>query len=622
MRASAAAIRAALHRAPLETIDFPVQTTPDGGLRAAAFFCPPSVIGAYNRASMRKRIFKHEFLSVLFVLLVSACAPAEVPTSSTVPEASSYENGLVVSVDPIASEAGLGILRQGGNAVDAAVATGLALAVTHPTAGNLGGGGFMMIRMAETGEVHAVDYREKAPAASTPTMFLGDDGEIDRQKSGVGYLVIGVPGTVRGFWEAMDRFGALEWSEVVEPALRLARDGFVVDEVLAGSLKRQEERMERFSEFGRVYRKADGSFYEAGETMVLPDLAWTLEQIRDHGPDCFYKGEVARRLIDDIQANGGIMTPEDLANYTAPIREPIHGTYRGHDIYGMPPPSSGGTTLVQALNLLENYDLGSLERRDAGTIHLIAEAMKIGFYNRAKYLGDSDFVDVDLAMLTSKEFAGQFLDRISPGAAVPSSELGADIVTRGEGAETTHFSVVDGAGNMVANTYTLEQGYGSRVVAVGTGFLLNNEMHDFNMNPGVTDTNGLIGTAPNLVAPNKRMLSSMSPTLVLRDGQPVLATGSPGGRTIINTVLQIVINVIDFGMEAQQAVDEPRIHHQWMPDRISMERALESIEAAMQELGHQTRLVGGQGDAHTILILAGRLFPGIDHRSRGGAAGY
>ena len=571
---------------------------------------------------MHKRTFQHEFLSILSVLLVGSCAPAQVPTSSTVPEASSYENGLVVSVDPIASEAGLEILRQGGNAVDAAVATGLALAVTHPTAGNLGGGGFMMVRMAETGEVHAVDYREKAPAASTPTMFLGDDGEIDRQKSGVGYLVIGVPGTVRGFWEAMDRFGALEWSEVVEPALRLARDGFVVDEVLAGSLKRQEERMERFSEFGRVYRKADGSFYEAGETMVLPDLAWTLEQIRDHGPDGFYKGEVARRLIDDIQANGGIMTPEDLANYTAPIREPIHGTYRGHDIYGMPPPSSGGTTLVQALNLLENYDLGSLDRRDAGTIHLIAEAMKIGFYNRAKYLGDSDFVDVDLAMLTSKEFAGQFLDRISPGAAVASSELGADIVTRGEGAETTHFSVVDGAGNMVANTYTLEQGYGSRVVAVGTGFLLNNEMHDFNMNPGVTDTNGLIGTAPNLVAPNKRMLSSMSPTLVLRDGQPVLATGSPGGRTIINTVLQIVINVIDFGMEAQQAVDEPRIHHQWMPDRISMERALESIEAAMQELGHQTRLVGGQGDAHTILILAGRLFPGIDHRSRGGAAGY
>ena len=571
---------------------------------------------------MRKRTFKHEFLSILSVLLVGSCAPAEVPTSSTVPEASSYENGLVVSVDPIASEAGLEILRQGGNAVDAAVATGLALAVTHPTAGNLGGGGFMMVRMAETGEVHAVDYREKAPAASTPTMFLGDDGEIDRQKSGVGYLVIGVPGTVRGFWEAMDRFGALEWSEVVEPALRLARDGFVVDEVLAGSLKRQEERMERFSEFGRVYRKADGSFYEAGETMVLPDLAWTPEQIRDHGPDGFYKGEVARRLIDDIQANSGIMTPEDLANYTAPIRQPIHGTYRGHDIYGMPPPSSGGTTVVQALNLLENYDLGSLERRDAGTIHLIAEAMKIGFYNRAKYLGDSDFVDVDLAMLTSKEFAGQFLDRISPGAAVASSELGADIVTRGEGAETTHFSVVDGAGNMVANTYTLEQGYGSRVVAVGTGFLLNNEMHDFNMNPGVTDTNGLIGTAPNLVAPNKRMLSSMSPTLVLRDGQPVLATGSPGGRTIINTVLQIVINVIDFGMEAQQAVDEPRIHHQWMPDRISMERALESIEAAMQDLGHQTRLVGGQGDAHTILILAGRLFPGIDHRSRGGAAGY
>lgn len=563
-----------------------------------------------------------QLLSILMLLLVVSCTPAEVATPTMPPEATSFENGLVVSVDPIAAAAGLEILRQGGNAVDAAVATGLALAVTHPTAGNLGGGGFMMVRMADTGEVHAVDYREKAPAASTPTMFLGDDGEVDRGKSGVGYLVIGVPGTVRGFWKAMERFGALEWRAVVEPALQLARDGFVVDDVLAGSLKRQEERMSQFPEFGRVYRQADGSFYEPGDTMVLPDLAWTLEQIRDHGPDGFYKGDVAERIITDIQANGGIMTLEDLANYTAPIREAIHGTYRGYDIYGMPPPSSGGTTVVQALNILEAYDLGSMERRDTGTIHLITEAMRIGFYNRAKYLGDSDFVDVDTEMLTSKEFASQFRDRISPDAAMASSELGEDFVTRGEGTETTHYSVVDGVGNMVANTYTLEQGYGSRVVAPGTGLLLNNEMHDFNMNPGVTDTNGLIGTLPNLVAPNKRMLSSMSPTLVLRDGQPVLATGTPGGRSIINTVLQIVINVIDFGMEAQAAVDEPRVNHQWMPDRVSMEQGLESIEAQMQALGHQTRLVIAQGDAHSILALDGRLFPGIDRRTRGAAAGY
>ena len=571
---------------------------------------------------MRKRTFRHELLAVLTIVLVSSCASVEVPKSNATPEAASFENGLVVSVDPIASEVGLEILRNGGNAIDAAVATGLALAVTHPTAGNLGGGGFMMVRMAETGDVHAVDYREKAPAASSPTMFLGEDGKVDRQKSDVGYLVIGVPGTVRGFWEAMQRYGQLEWSQVVEPALRLARDGFVVDEVLSGSLQRQEERMEQFPEFGRVYRKANGGFYQTGETMVLPDLAWTLGQIRDNGPDGFYKGEVARRLIADLQANGGIMTLNDLANYTAPIREPIHGTYRSYDIYGMPPPSSGGTTLVQALNLLENYDIGTRERRDPQTIHLIAEAMKIGFYNRAKYLGDPDFVDADLEMLTSKEFVNQFRDRISLEAAMTSNELGADIVTRGEGHETTHFSVVDGDGNMVANTYTIEQGYGSRVVAAGTGFLLNNEMHDFNMNPGVTDTNGLIGTPPNLIAPDKRMLSSMSPTLVLREGQPVLATGSPGGRTIINTVLQIVINVIDFGMEAQQAVDEPRIHHQWMPDRISMEQDLESIEDAMQALGHQTRTVSRQGDAHTILILDGLLYPGIDWRTRGGAAGY
>ncbi len=580
----------------------------------------------YNLTTMTKDLLfcRYSFL-LIFLLsrLLISCATGEVIISvdggATV---ETFENGLVVSVDPIASEVGVEILRKGGNAVDAAVATGFALAVTHPPAGNIGGGGFMMVSLADTGEVHAVDYRERSPAASTPTMFLGSDGEVDREKSGVGYLVIGVPGTVRGFWEASQRFGTMEWTALVEPAVKLARDGFVVDEYLAESLKGQDRNMDLFPEFGRAYRKEDGSCYESGETMILPDLAWTLEQIRDNGAAGFYRGEVAERLVTDLQANGGIITLDDLAEYTAPVREPIHGTYRGYDIYGMPPPSSGGTTVVQILNMLENYALDGGERRYVGTIHLLAETMRIGFYNRAKYLGDTDYVDVDLARLTSKEFVEPFRSRIDREATTASSGLGEDIITRSESTKTTHYSVVDGAGNMVANTYTIEQSYGSRVVAKGTGFLLNSEMHDFNMNPGVTDTKGMIGTPPNLIAPGKRMLSSLSPTLVLRDGSAFLATGSLGGRTIINTVVQVIVNVIDFGMDVQVAVDEPRIDHQWMPYRVTMEEGLVAIESAMQRRGHRTRMMQQQGDAHSILVVDGRLYAGVDRRLRGAAAGY
>ncbi len=395
-----------------------------------------------------------------------------------------------MSVDPIASNAGMEILKKGGNAVDAAVATGLALAVTHPAAGNLGGGGYMLIYLADKGgQVTSIDYREKAPEKSTPTMFL-TNGEVDQKKSDVGYLVIGVPGSVRGFWEASKRYGKLDWKQVVEPALKLARDGFVVDEVLSKSIQSQARVMEQFPEFGRVYRKADKSFYQPGETMKLPDLAATLQQIYSNGADGFYKGEVAKKLVAGIQAGGGIITAEDLTNYTAEVRPPLRGTYRGYDIIGMPPSSSGGTTIIQILNLLEGYDLASMNRRDPKTIHLLTEAMRIGFYNRAKYLGDTDFVHVDLQKLTSKEFIHPFRDKIDLNHATPSKELGADIITRNEGTETTHFSVVDAQGNCVSNTFTLEQLYGSRVIAPGTGVLLNNEMHDFNMNPGVTDTKG------------------------------------------------------------------------------------------------------------------------------------
>jgi len=537
-------------------------------------------------------------------------------------EVSSFASAAVVSVDPIASNIGIEILKEGGNAVDAAVATAFALAVTWPAAGNLGGGGFMLIYL-KNGEATAIDYREKAPEKATPRMFLNDKGEVEANKSGVGYLVVGVPGTVKGLWEASRRHGKLDWKTLVEPAVKLARDGFVVDEVLARSLRSQAVEMDAFPEFGRVFRKADGkNYYQAGETLRQPDLARTLQLIHDLGPNGFYRGEVARKFVDDIQANGGIITLKDLANYEAKIRTPLRSTYRGYEIVGMPPSSSGGTTVIQMLNILEGYDLGSMKRREASTIHLLAETMRAGFYTRAKYLGDTDFVKVDLPKLTSKRFAETLRANVNTEHATSSLSLGKDIITRGEGSSTTHFSVVDAEGNAVSNTYTLEDLYGSRVIPKGAGFLLNNEMHDFNMNPGVTDTRGLIGTNPNLIQPGKRMLSAMAPTIVLKDKRPFLVTGSPGGRTIINTVLQVIVNVIDFKMEVQAAVDEPRIHHQWLPDVIAMERPLEPITASLSAMGNRTRLVSTQGDAHSILIKEGKKYAGVDHRTRGGTAGY
>jgi len=563
---------------------------------------------------------KIAFRAVACILWIGWCAP--LPNFAAVKDTAGFSHNVVVSVDPIASQVGMEILKRGGNAVDAAVATGFALAVTHPAAGNLGGGGFMLIYLAgKDGRLTSVDYREKAPEKSTPTMFL-TNGEVDAKKSDIGYLVIGVPGTVRGFWEAWKRHGKLEWKTLVEPAMKLARDGFVVDEVLSRSLKEQARVMQEYKEFGRIYRKPDGAPYQPGDTMKLPDLAWTLQQIHDRGADGFYKGEVAKKLVAGIQAGGGIMTLKDLENYDAKVRTPLRSTYRGYEIVGMPPSSSGGTTTIQILNLLEGYDLSAMKRRDAKTIHLLAETMRIGFYNRAKYLGDTDFVKVDLPRLTSKEFIKPFREKISLERALKSSLLGADIITRGEGTETTHFSVVDADGNCVSNTYTLEQSYGGRVIAPGTGFLLNNEMHDFNISPGVTDTKGLIGTKPNLIEPGKRMLSAMSPIIVLKDGKPLLITGSPGGRTIINTVVQIIVNVLDFKMDIQAAIDEPRVHHQWMPDTLTMESKLADLQPALEAMGHNVRTGGAQGDAHSVLIKDGIKYPGVDHRIRGGAAGY
>ena len=482
-------------------------------------------------------------------------------------------HGLVVSVDRFASQAGAEVLRDGGNAVDAAVATALTLAVTYPAAGNIGGGGFMMVRLAKTGECFAVDYRETAPRLATPDMFLDDHGQIDPEKVRIGWLVVGVPGSPMGLWTAHQKAGRLPWCRLVAPAVRLAEEGFRVDEVVSRGLRGQEEDFARMGEPARIYLDKEGRSPKVGALLRLPGLGETLRRIMEQGPDGFYTGPVAERIERAMRQNGGLIRQEDLASYRAVIRQPVRGSYRGYEIVSICPPSSGGTTLVDMLNMLEGFDLGSMSPQSPRRLHLLAEAMKRAFYDRAKYLGDPDFNKLPMQMLLSKAHAAQWRRGMGERA-TPAAEIGADILSVPESPQTTHFSVIDSEGNMVSNTTTLEGAYGAKVIAPGTGFLLNNEMHDFNVKPGLTDTEGHIGTKPNLVAPGKRMLSSQTPTLVLKNGRPFMVVGSPGGRTIINTVLQVILNVIDCGMDIQAAVDAGRVHHQWQPDVLSLEKRI------------------------------------------------
>jgi len=513
--------------------------------------------------------------------------------------------GLVVSASDIAADIGAATLARGGNAVDAAVATAFAMAVTHPTAGNLGGGGFMIVRTPD-GRATTFDYREKAPGRSTPTMYLGTDGNIDRSLTAAGYLAPGVPGTVRGMALAHGRFGKLPWHDVVTPAADLARTGFRMSASLARSLNGELRRMQPFPASVAAYGKPGGGDWTAGDTIVLPDLARSLAAIAADGPDAFYTGWIADRIAADMAEHGGLITRADLAAYEARERAPVTGTFLGYDIISMPPPSSGGTALVEMLNMLEALDIQDVPRGSALAFHLTTEAMRRAYLDRARFLGDSDFVDVPIDRLTSKAHARELIASINPDKASSSVELGRDIVTAGppEPDETTHFSVLDKDGMAVSNTYTLEGGYGSHVVISGTGILLNNEMGDFNKKPGTTNLTGDIGTPANLIAPGKRMLSSMTPTIVTRDGRLVLITGSPGGRTIINTVLNVVLNVTAWNMTGREAVDAARSHHQWLPDRLSIEDGgiadveLESLRAR----GHDVRVSGRQGSAQSIWI--------------------
>ena len=550
------------------------------------------------------------------ILLVLACA--SVGTNSSPLRA---KFGMVVSQEETASNVGAEVLREGGTAIDAAVATAFALAVTHPTAGNIGGGGFLVYRPA-AGDPVAYDFREMAPAKSSPTMFM-KDGKYDFDLHHNSHISVGVPGTVAGLHMAWKEQGKLPWPRLVEPAVKLARDGFVVTEGLARSLRGELDEFKKYpatlAQFSR-----NGEPYVAGEILKQPDLAKTLERIAAQGPAGFYEGETALLVEKEMAANGGLITRADLKTYKAERRVPVKGTYRGYEVISMPPISSGGTALIQMLNILEGYDLAKSGFRSANTIHLITESMRRAYADRARYLGDPAFnPQMPIERLTSKEYAAQLRKTIDPNRASKSSPTSFEWTT--ESAETTHFSVVDANRNAVSLTYTLEYGYGSRIVVPGAGFLLNNEMGDFNAGPELTNADGLIGTKPNLAQPGKRMLSSMTPAILAKDGKLFMVTGSPGGRTIINTVLLTILNAVDFGMNAQQAVDAARFHHQWLPDRITYERNGISTDtlSILEARGHALRETNAQGVAEVIMynekedLLEG----GVDRRAPDGGAG-
>jgi gamma-glutamyltranspeptidase / glutathione hydrolase len=571
------------------------------------------------------------WLAVSGFAFIAACTPRAVPTptpaAQQTPAAADQpavaQNAMVVSASAIASEVGNQVLRDGGNAVDAAIATGLALAVTYPTAGNIGGGGFIVIRFPD-GRTTAFDFREKAPLKAHPRMFLDSAGEYSSAIHHNSHIAVGVPGTVAGFALAHEKYGSRQWSQLVAPSVKLARDGFSAPPGLASSLASFVRRVaERYPASVQAYSK-NGTAYAEGELIRLPDLARTLERIEQQGRDGFYKGETARLLAEEMKRGGGLITEEDLARYQAKERTPVRGTYRGYDIISMPPPSSGGVAMIEMLNILEGYDLRSLGHNSAQHVHYLTESMRRAFLDRARHLADPDFATVPVEKLTSKAYAQQLRSTIDPKKATPSAP--ADVAVASESMETTHYSVVDKSGMSVSVTYTLEAGYGSGIVVPGAGFLLNNEMGDFNAKPGLTNANGLIGTDPNLARPEQRMLSSMTPSIIAKDGKLVAVIGSPGGRTIINTVLQVTSNIIDFRMNIQQAVNAPRIHHQWLPDRISIEQNGVTPEVAEQlkQMGHTVNVGGRQGTAHSIMIDAsGKRLGAPDPRDRdAGAAGH
>ena len=530
---------------------------------------------------------------------------------------------MVVAQEKISAQVGADILRRGGNAIDAAVATGFAMAVTYPRAGNIGGGGFMVIHSAERNEDVTIDYRETAPAATTPQIFLGPDGKPDPAKSRDSALGVGVPGTVAGLALALEKYGSGQFTlaQLLEPAIALARDGFIISDDIADSLPGWHRRLASWPSSARIFSRPDGTSLGEGDRLVQSDLADTLSAVATQGPRGFYEGSVADKLAKALSDAGGIMTSADLKAYQPVTRAPVRGAYRGYDIVSMPLPSSGGVVLVETLNILEGFQLADLKQGSPASLHLLIEAMKRAYADRARYLGDPAFVNAPIETLTAKDYAAKLRAGISSQRATPSKELVSAAAAPREGSNTTHFSVVDARGNAVSNTTTLNFSYGVGLVAEGTGVLLNNELDDFTAAVGASNAYGLVGYEANLPGPGKRPLSSMSPTIVLRDGKPVLVTGSPGGSRIISTVLQVIVNVLDYKMDVAAAVAAPRLHHQWLPDEVRVESGFpEPVQSELKAMGHLIVEPMGQTSANSILVTANGPLGAPDPRTRGAEA--
>jgi len=558
------------------------------------------------------------FALIIFALFLSL--PKLLLSVSFTPE--SCKQAMVVTADPIATEVGLEVLRQGGNAVDAAVAVGFALAVTYPEAGNIGGGGFMLIRTGQ--EISALDYRETAPAAATPDMYLDENGRVVTNASTFGYRSCGVPGTVRGLWKAHKKYGRLSWKKLLQPAIRLAQEGFLLDAYRARLFNAFKDSLAKFPATKKIFVKKNGDNFQPGERFIQRDLAQTLERIARYGADEFYTGKTAHLIVTDIKKNGGLFTLEDLKDYRAKWRTPIHFTYRGYDVYSMPPPSSGGILLAEILNTLENFDLTRLGINSAALIRLWVETERQAYADRAYYLGDPDFVKMPVNLLISKKYAQQIRAHLHLLYPAKSDSIRPGLTFVQEKEQTTHFSIVDPWGNAVSNTYTLNGNFGSFAVVEGTGFFLNNEMDDFSIKPGHPNIYGLVGGTANEIAPGKRMLSSMTPTIVLKNKELFMVLGAPGGSKIITAVAQVLSNVIDHHMNIRMAIESPRFHHQWKPDTIFVEKNRFNRDTIhiLQSAGYRIFEKDQMGFVQGILIEHGMRNGWSDPRSNGKAKGF
>jgi gamma-glutamyltranspeptidase / glutathione hydrolase len=563
-------------------------------------------------------------LAIVFGSLWLAAVP--LAQAQDAPQAVVATHAMVATQERQATEIGVDILRQGGNAVDAAVAVGFALAVTLPKAGNIGGGGFMLIHLADRNTTVAIDYRETAPVATTPNIFLSENGEADPKKSRDSGLGVGVPGTIAGLALAHKRYGSGKFSlaELIAPAIKLAREGIEVRDDLVDSLMLAEPRLARWPSSAKIFLKANDAPLGEGDRLLQPELAATLATIARHGPDGFYKGAIAEKIAASVQDAGGLMTADDLKNYRAVVRDPLRGSYRGFEIMSMPPPSSGGVHLIEMLNILEGFPLHDLGAGSAAALHLTIEAMKLAYADRAEFLGDADQVKVPISQLISKTYAASLRRTIDPEHARAARDIRPDSAAIGSGGNTTHFSIIDRFGNAVANTYSLNFNYGLGLIADGTGVLLNNELDDFAAKPGAPNAFGLVGSRANAPGPGKRPLSSMTPTIVLKNGKPVLVTGAPGGSRIITSVLQVILNTFDFDMDVAHAVAAPRVHHQWLPDEVVVENSLPVASIrALEDLGDKVRIGPTSGSANSIAVAGKKLFGAADTRARGAAAdGY